>query len=637
MLEVGPGPRRPHALPRRPRRARPRRRGRPVARAALREDRSANARNVDLLFGDALRSTLAELDPAPGKLVANLPVQRRDPDRRRVLDRSAVARHWCVMVQREVADRFFAEPRTKAYGAVSVLFSSRPRRPASTRSRGRSSGRRRTSTRRLVAFRRRPELPADDGASSSASSRPRSPIGGRRSRTRSSSPGSPTATTPAPRSRPRPPAVDARRGARAGRVRRRSPRAPVRRAPRTGEAQPRARRRRRRGPTAATRSRRCSSVSTLADRVAARACGRAPCRRLRRGHARAAGARGACRARRRRAALAGDDRRSASRSRRASAAAAPTPRPRSGSRTRRSAAPLSRPRAPRARRRPRRGRPVLPRQRAAARRGRRHAPAARSSCRRTTGSCFCSRAARGSQSTGAVYAGFDEREGQPASTSARAVLGALEPLAPRRPRRAAAERSRLVAARRRAACARGLPRRRHAAPARPSTGSSPRRDRRSGARGARRRGPTPGSTVPAWYALIRVMRAPGRRPRDEPAGRWLRSNRTPPRVLDRGRRGDPASSSTSSIGWFGAARRRRDLRRSTSPSSVELRSTGAHAIRLDGGGLAGAGRARPDRSSSVVGDAGADRRRRAGRGRARSSCSATAVTDAARTCLDLGA
>jgi 16S rRNA (adenine1518-N6/adenine1519-N6)-dimethyltransferase len=28
---------------------------------------------------------------------------------------------WCVMVQREVADRLFAEPGTKAYGAVSVL------------------------------------------------------------------------------------------------------------------------------------------------------------------------------------------------------------------------------------------------------------------------------------------------------------------------------------------------------------------------------------------------------------------------------------------------------------------------------------------------------------------------------------
>ena len=29
--------------------------------------------------------------------------------------------HWTVMVQREVADRFFAVPSTKAYGAVSVL------------------------------------------------------------------------------------------------------------------------------------------------------------------------------------------------------------------------------------------------------------------------------------------------------------------------------------------------------------------------------------------------------------------------------------------------------------------------------------------------------------------------------------
>jgi 16S rRNA (adenine1518-N6/adenine1519-N6)-dimethyltransferase len=28
---------------------------------------------------------------------------------------------WCVMVQREVGDRFFARPSTKAYGAVSVL------------------------------------------------------------------------------------------------------------------------------------------------------------------------------------------------------------------------------------------------------------------------------------------------------------------------------------------------------------------------------------------------------------------------------------------------------------------------------------------------------------------------------------
>jgi 16S rRNA (adenine1518-N6/adenine1519-N6)-dimethyltransferase len=35
---------------------------------------------------------------------------------------------WCVMVQREVADRFFAEPSTKAYGAVSVLVQLATRR-----------------------------------------------------------------------------------------------------------------------------------------------------------------------------------------------------------------------------------------------------------------------------------------------------------------------------------------------------------------------------------------------------------------------------------------------------------------------------------------------------------------------------
>ena len=37
-------------------------------------------------------------------------------------------RSWCVMVQREVADRFFAVPSTKAYGAVSVLVQLTTRR-----------------------------------------------------------------------------------------------------------------------------------------------------------------------------------------------------------------------------------------------------------------------------------------------------------------------------------------------------------------------------------------------------------------------------------------------------------------------------------------------------------------------------
>src|SRR5256885_15914251 len=38
------------------------------------------------------------------------------------LDGLPSVERWCVMVQREVADRLFARPGTKAYGAVSVLI-----------------------------------------------------------------------------------------------------------------------------------------------------------------------------------------------------------------------------------------------------------------------------------------------------------------------------------------------------------------------------------------------------------------------------------------------------------------------------------------------------------------------------------
>src|SRR5438067_1294138 len=77
--------------------------------------------NVDLHFGDALRLDLASLDPAPTKLVANLPYNIATPLVMESLDGLPAVGLWCVMIQREVADRFFAEPSTKAYGAVSVL------------------------------------------------------------------------------------------------------------------------------------------------------------------------------------------------------------------------------------------------------------------------------------------------------------------------------------------------------------------------------------------------------------------------------------------------------------------------------------------------------------------------------------
>ena len=81
----------------------------------------AESPNVELRFGDALRLDLATLDPAPTKLVANLPYNVATPIVAESLDGLPSVSHWTVMVQREVADRFFASPGTKAYGAVSVL------------------------------------------------------------------------------------------------------------------------------------------------------------------------------------------------------------------------------------------------------------------------------------------------------------------------------------------------------------------------------------------------------------------------------------------------------------------------------------------------------------------------------------
>ena len=77
--------------------------------------------NVTLHFGDALRLDLASLDPQPTKLVSNLPYNVATPLVVESLDGLPAVGRWTVMVQREVADRFFAQPSTKAYGAVSVL------------------------------------------------------------------------------------------------------------------------------------------------------------------------------------------------------------------------------------------------------------------------------------------------------------------------------------------------------------------------------------------------------------------------------------------------------------------------------------------------------------------------------------
>jgi 16S rRNA (adenine1518-N6/adenine1519-N6)-dimethyltransferase len=74
--------------------------------------------NVRLVFGDALRTDLAALSPAPDALVANLPYSVATPV---IMDALPVCSRFCVMVQREIGARLFAPPGGKAYGAVSVL------------------------------------------------------------------------------------------------------------------------------------------------------------------------------------------------------------------------------------------------------------------------------------------------------------------------------------------------------------------------------------------------------------------------------------------------------------------------------------------------------------------------------------
>jgi 16S rRNA (adenine1518-N6/adenine1519-N6)-dimethyltransferase len=84
-------------------------------------ERLAGRPNVELRFGDALRLDLGEAAPRANKLVANLPYNVATPIIVESLDHLPGIGAWCVMVQREVADRLFARPSTKAYGAVSVL------------------------------------------------------------------------------------------------------------------------------------------------------------------------------------------------------------------------------------------------------------------------------------------------------------------------------------------------------------------------------------------------------------------------------------------------------------------------------------------------------------------------------------
>ena len=77
--------------------------------------------NVDLHWGDAMKIDLASLEPAPTRVVANLPYAVATPVILGTIEKLPTVVSWTVMVQREIADRLRAAPGSRTYGSPSVL------------------------------------------------------------------------------------------------------------------------------------------------------------------------------------------------------------------------------------------------------------------------------------------------------------------------------------------------------------------------------------------------------------------------------------------------------------------------------------------------------------------------------------
>jgi 16S rRNA (adenine1518-N6/adenine1519-N6)-dimethyltransferase len=77
--------------------------------------------NATLHLADAVKLDLASLDPAPAKVVANLPYGVAATVLLKSIAELPGATLWVAMVQREVGDRLAASPGGKSYGATSVL------------------------------------------------------------------------------------------------------------------------------------------------------------------------------------------------------------------------------------------------------------------------------------------------------------------------------------------------------------------------------------------------------------------------------------------------------------------------------------------------------------------------------------
>ena len=89
--------------------------------AALGELAAAYPGRLDLVAGDALELDPARFSEKPRKIVANLPYNIATLLLLGWLERVGEYESLTLMLQREVAERLIASPRSKAYGRLSVL------------------------------------------------------------------------------------------------------------------------------------------------------------------------------------------------------------------------------------------------------------------------------------------------------------------------------------------------------------------------------------------------------------------------------------------------------------------------------------------------------------------------------------
>jgi 16S rRNA (adenine1518-N6/adenine1519-N6)-dimethyltransferase len=93
-----------------------------LVRAVLAE--GALPEGAELVHGDALEVDLRAFlaaEPAPRRVVANLPYVVSSPLLRRLLDLRELLAGWAVMIQREVAERLLAPVGSRDYGSLTVL------------------------------------------------------------------------------------------------------------------------------------------------------------------------------------------------------------------------------------------------------------------------------------------------------------------------------------------------------------------------------------------------------------------------------------------------------------------------------------------------------------------------------------